>query len=286
MKVSVGDARLFVDVDGAGLVPEGASMRQRPTVILLHTGPGADHSLYKDHIGPGLVDLAQVVYVDIRGAGRSDPSAPERWTLEQWAADVAALCDALEIERPVLLGTAFGAYLSVLVAARHPELVAKLVLVSAVARYSHTRSITVFDRLGGPEAGEIAARYFHDPGEATFQDFLRVCVPLYTRTPPSPDVIARTQINIELGAHWDRGEARTFDLRGDAARVRCPTLVLAGDDDPATPLDGARELVDCLPAELVRFEHFPEAGHGVFRDAPRAIDTVREFLLQSFEPLE
>jgi pimeloyl-ACP methyl ester carboxylesterase len=274
----VGDASLFVDVDGPGLVPEGPSMRARPTVVLLHTGPGADHSLYKDHIGPGLVDLAQVVYFDVRGAGRSDASTPDRWNLDTWAADVAALCKELEIAHPALLGTAFGAYTATLVAARHPELVSRLVLVSAVARFSHTRSITVFDRLGGPEAGEIASRWFHDPSEATFADFLRVCVPLYTRTPVSPDVIARTQINIALAAHWDSGEGRTFDLRAEAARVRCPTLVLAGDDDPSTTLAGAQELVECLPEGLVRFEHFPEAGHGVFRDAPRAIDTVRDFL--------
>jgi pimeloyl-ACP methyl ester carboxylesterase len=286
VKISVGDTRLFFDVDGAGLVPAGAAMRERPVVVLIHTGPGADHSLYKDHVGPALTDIAQVVYVDVRGAGRSDFSSPEAWNLDTWAGDVSALCEALELERPVLLGTAFGAYVALLVAARNPELVSRLVLVSAVARYSHTRSITVFDRLGGPEAGEIAARYFHDPGEETFADFLRVCVPLYTRTRLSPDVIARTEINIELAAHWDSGEGWRFDLRDEAARVRCPTLVLAGEDDPSTTLAGATELVDCLSGALVRFEHFPNVGHGVFRDAPAAIELVREFLLAPVETAE
>ena len=284
MKVDVdGGTRLFVDVDGAGLVPEGPSMLERPTVLLLHTGPGADHSLYKEHIGPSLAEVAQVVYVDVRGAGRSDPSTPDDWTLSTWAEDVAGLCEALEIERPVLLGTAFGAYVAIHVAACHPELPSRLVLVSAVARYSHTRSITVFDRLGGPEAGEIAARYFADPGDATFADFLRVCIPLYTRSPPHPDVLARTEMNIRLGAHWDAGEGRRFDLREEAARIRCPTLILAGDDDPATTLAGAQELVDCLPADTVRFEHFPEVGHGVFRDHPAAMELVREFVLRPAE---
>jgi pimeloyl-ACP methyl ester carboxylesterase len=283
VKVEVGDTRLFFDVDGAGLVPQGPSMHERPTVVLLHTGPGADHSLYKDHVGPVLADVAQVVYLDVRGAGRSDFSSRERWNLETWSADVPAFCSAVEIERPILLGTAFGAYVALLVAARHPELVSKLVLVSAVARYSHTRSITLFDRLGGPEAGEIAARYFANPGSETFPDFLRVCIPLYTRKRLPAETVARTEINIELGAHWEAGEGRTFDLRQDASRVRCPTLLLAGADDPSTTLAGARELVAAMPPGLVRFEHYANTGHGVFRDAPHAMETVREFVLAPVE---
>ena len=60
-------------------------------------------------------------------------------------------------------------------ASQRPDLVDRLVLVSTVARYSHTRSIAEFDRLGGPEAGEVAARYYADPTELNFAEFMRVC---------------------------------------------------------------------------------------------------------------
>ena len=86
-------------------MPDGPWMRDRPTVVLLHTGPGADHSLYKEHIGPALTDVAQVVYLDLRGTGRSDWSSPEHWTVDTWVDDLEAFFDALEIDRPVLLGT-------------------------------------------------------------------------------------------------------------------------------------------------------------------------------------
>jgi proline iminopeptidase len=278
MRVAVDDIRLFFDVDGAKLVPEGAWMRERPTVILIHTGPGADHSSYKDHVGPALAESAQVVYLDVRGAGRSDRSTPEHWRLDRWADDLVEFCAALEIVRPVVLGTAFGAFCAVRATSRHPGFASGLVLVSAVARYSHTRSVTVFDRLGGPAAGEVAARYFADPSEATFAEFLRVCVPLYTRTPLSPDVVARMEMNIELGAHFDAFESRSFDLREEASAIEVPTLVLAGEDDPTTTISGARELVAAMPAGVVRFEAFADAGHGVFRDRPEAIELVREFV--------
>jgi hypothetical protein len=42
--VRVGDVRLFFDVDGAALVVDGPSMRERPTLVLLSGGPGFDHT--------------------------------------------------------------------------------------------------------------------------------------------------------------------------------------------------------------------------------------------------
>jgi proline iminopeptidase len=36
--------RLFVDVEGFGLVPDGPTLREKPTLLLLHGGPGFDHS--------------------------------------------------------------------------------------------------------------------------------------------------------------------------------------------------------------------------------------------------
>jgi pimeloyl-ACP methyl ester carboxylesterase len=279
VKVAVRGVDLFFDVDGVKVSPDGPWMRERPTVIMLHTGPGADHSLYKEHIGPALTDIAQVVYLDLRGAGRSDWSSPEHWTIDTWVEDLEAFCEALEIERPVLLGTSTGGVLALVHAGRHPDRVERLVLVSTVARYVHTRSIAEFDRIAGPEAGEVAARYFADPTEAHFAEFLRVCVPLYTRKPVSPDTVARMEMNMALIAHWDRTGARTFDVREEAAGIRCPTLVLAGDDDPSTTISGVDELVEALPRGLVRYEHFADTGHGVFRDRPEAIELVREFLV-------
>jgi pimeloyl-ACP methyl ester carboxylesterase len=281
VKAHTNGVDLFFDVEGTQLVADGPWMRERPTVILLPTGPGLDHSLYKEHVGPMLAEDAQVVYVDQRGSGRSDWSSQEHWTLETWVEDLAGLCDALELEQPLLLGTGVGGMVAMLYAARYPDRVSRLVLVSTVARYVHTRVIAEFDRLGGPAAGEVAARYFADPTEASFAEYMRVCVPLYTRKPLPPDVVARIAMNTAQAASWDRSGERDFDLREDAANVRCPTLVLAGADDPGAAIAGVEELVEALPRELVRYERFADVGHGVFRDRPEAMSIVREFLFAS-----
>ena len=75
MRVQVGDVRLFFDVEGAKLRPDGATMREVPTVLLLHGGPGFDHSNYKPDFSR-LAEIAQVVYLDHRGNGRSDHGDP------------------------------------------------------------------------------------------------------------------------------------------------------------------------------------------------------------------
>ena len=86
------DIRLFVDIEGPGWVPDGPALREKPTLILLHGGPGFDHSSFKP-LFSRLADVAQIVYVDHRGHGRSSRCPPEDWTLDTFADDVVRLCD-------------------------------------------------------------------------------------------------------------------------------------------------------------------------------------------------
>src|SRR5262249_55643932 len=107
MYVDVNGIRLFFDVERASLVPDGPAMREKPTLLLLHGGPGLDHSVYKPVVS-ALSDVAQVVYLDHRGNGRSDAGSRERWTLSQWADDVQAFCEVLGIVGPIVYGASFG----------------------------------------------------------------------------------------------------------------------------------------------------------------------------------
>jgi len=93
VRLLVNGVRLFFDVEGAKLVPDGSAMREKPTLLLLHGGPGFDHSTFKP-LYSALTDVAQVVYLDHRGNGRSDAGPKEGWNLVQWGDDVAAFCDA------------------------------------------------------------------------------------------------------------------------------------------------------------------------------------------------
>jgi proline iminopeptidase len=284
MRVLVNGVRLFFDVEGAGLVPGGGAMREKPTLVLLHGGPGMDHSFYKPWFSQ-LADIAQVIFLDHRGNGRSDASAPEHWNLAQWADDLRAFCDALGISRPIVSGTSFGGMVALAYATRHPDHPAKLILISTEAKgWSHpAQRVAVFERLGGPAAGALARRRFIEgqTDAAMLEAWLRVAFPHYTRRPLEPDVLARTIRRPEV-THWFNrpdGEGRSFDLFEQLGRIRCPTLVLGGEDDPMIPIESQADIAAALPPHLVRFERFADCGHGVVGDAPdQALAVLRDFI--------
>jgi len=284
MHVVVNGVRLFFDVEGASLVPDGPTMREKPTLVLLHGGPGFDHSIYKPGFST-LADVAQVVFLDHRGNGRSDPGPRDRWTLAQWADDVRAFCEALGIARPIVYGASFGGTVALAYATRHPAHPAKLVLVSteAAGRTHLDRRVALFERFGGPEVGALARRRFVDDqtDASTLEDWLRLAFPLYTRTPRNPDVARRAVRHAEVLRWFTRpgGEGHTFNLLPALSRVQCPTLVLGGEEDPMTPIECQADIAAALPAHLVRFERFAGCGHAVVPDAPeRAMAVIRAFI--------
>lgn len=284
MYVTVNGARLFFDVEGAGLVADGPSMRQKPTLLLLHGGPGYDHSVYKPDFSP-LADIAQLVYLDHRGNGRSDAGTPDQWNLAQWGDDVRAFCEALGIEKPIVLGISFGGMVALAYATRHPDHPARLILGSTeAAGWSHReRRVELFGRFGGPELAALARRRFieGDTSPEVMEQWRLRAMPLYLRRPADPDAAARAVRRPDV-LHWFNrpdGEGRSFDLRPTLPRIACPTLVFGGEDDPMTPIESQEEIAALLPPALVRFERFPGCGHGVVHDNPQgALDLIRAFV--------
>src|SRR6476659_8967085 len=132
MEVNVKGRRLWFDVDGPALVPDGATMQERPTVVLLHGGPGSfDHSYLKPDFARR-AGAAQVVYLDLPGHGRSEWGEPADWSFELCADAMRDFCDVLAIERPVVLGHSLGGMVALVYAARHTDHPRALVLSSTM----------------------------------------------------------------------------------------------------------------------------------------------------------
>ena len=281
MYVTVNGARLYVDVEGAGLVPDGPRMRQKPTLLMLHGGPGFDHTMYKPAFS-ALTDIAQVIYYDHRGQGRSG-GEPGSWTLAQWGDDVKGLCDVLGITKPIVFGGSFGGFVAQAYATRHPEQPAKLILASTCARVVYDDIIAAFGEIGGPAARDAAQAYWLDPTLERRLKYLEICLPYYnTRAASDPDALKRAILKHEVGLFFNgpKNEQGRMDFRANLARVQCPVLVMAGDRDPIMPMSLTETLVSSLPPHLVRFERFENCGHGVQRDDPeRAFSVIREFIL-------
>ncbi len=286
MDVLVNGVRLFFDVEGAKLVPDGPAMREKPTLLLLHGGPGFDHSIYKPAYS-GLADVAQIIYLDHRGNGRSEDGPCETWNLAQWGDDVRAFCDVLGIANPIVLGASFGGMVALAYATRHPAHPSKLVLISTeAAGGSHRdRRVALFERFGGPEVGALARRRFLEVGgqadQAALDAWRSLAMPLYTRSPRDPDM-ARRAVNRSEVLHWftrPGGESHSFNMFADLGSIRCPTLLLGGEDDPMLPIECQADIAAALPSHLVQFERFSDCRHAVVPDAPeRAMAVIRDFI--------
>jgi len=286
MHVSVNGVRLFFDIEGSKFVPDGPLMREKPTLLMLHGGPGSDHSIYRPAYS-ALADMAQIIYLDHRGNGRSEDGPREKWNLAQWGDDIRAFCDALGIVNPIVLGASFGGMVALAYATRHPAHPSKLILISTAASGAEhlNRRIELFERLGGPEVGALARRHFLEvgghTGQASLDAWRRLAMPHYFRKPRDPDKARRGVGRPDVLFWFTRpdGESHTFNLFPDLHRIQCRTLVLGGEDDPMHPIESQADIAAALPPHLVQFERFTNCGHAVVPDAPeRAMPVIREFI--------
>jgi len=278
VKIAVNGTRLWFDVDGPALVPEGDRMSERPTLILLHGGPGGfDHSYLRPHFSP-IADLAQIISLDLRDHGRSARHDPEAWNFETCADDVRAFCEALGIHRPLVLGHSMGGFVALLYGARHPGHAGGLILQSTVARFDLDRLTEGVRRMAGDEVAAIARRDYGGE-DVSAEEWARVWLAF---GPHVPDAAAMGRIvrNPDVN-RYGLSLLRTFDASAELARITSPTLVCVGDLDPVTPVPASEEIVAGLRNAPVRLEVLAGAGHFPWLDAGDAYRSlIAEFIAE------
>lgn len=272
MRTSVNGTELYFDVDGPELAIEDGALYRRPTIVVLHGGPGFDQGYLRPGLRP-LTENAQVVFVDLRGQGRSAQAAVEACTLEQMADDVAALCRQLGIERPTVFGHSAGGFVALQLALRHPDLPAGLILCDSaptLALIPDDDPPPSLAERAGPQAVAAAERLFAgDFSTATLQTFQRLVVPHYA-APTHSDVpgqlMSLSTLSPEIAAHFFSELAARYDLRERLREIAVPTLVIVGRYDWVCPPAASRAIADAIPR--ARLLELPDAGHFGFTETP------------------
>jgi pimeloyl-ACP methyl ester carboxylesterase len=267
--------------------------RGGPPLLFLH-GFGHSARIWQPFALP-LARCYRSLALDQRGHGDSDRDPEYRYHHAAIARDLEVVLDHLEIESVVLVSHSMGGYASLRFAARHPQRVAKLVLVDAGPELSASSRAT------RGEAREPRNLDFAGP-----DDYTRILARLYPR--------ARVQALAELAPHWLRQRAdgrfepkldpaflrpksaadpdnrRKFDrqawARQEEARlwdclsqVSCPTLVVRGALSPYLSQATVARMVDeVLPDG--RSITVPDAGHVIMLENPEALnEALSAFLL-------
>lgn len=278
MFIDVTGASLFFDVVGARLMPEGDALAERQTLLVLHGGPGYDHTTLRPYLDR-FADRYQVIYLDHRGCGRSH-APQDTWHLDQWADDIAEFCTSLSITRPLVFGQSFGGMVAMHYAARHPDGPERLILSSTAAKFLLDDTVAYTTKLGGTEAGQVARGFFSDPSIEGYARYSEICLPLYNQSPADAGAAYRNWAiqRPEVTVHFFRNEMMEMDLRPRLAAITCPTLVLGGAEDPVTPVRCSRDIAAAIGANA-RLEILAGCGHGVHRDKPEAAEVLmRAFL--------
>jgi len=282
MYAKIGPSEIYFDVDGMGLVPDEDRMVERPVLFLLHGGPGSDHSGFKPQMSE-LRDVAQLVYFDHRGSGRSKPADPETYTLDQNIDDVDALREYLGLDRISILGSSYGGMVAQGYAIRYADRVANLILVATAPSYRFMDDARRLVRERGSDDQIRVCQWLWDgafSSQEQLDEYYKLIGPMYSVAFDAEKFAQGCRRGISNFEQLNRGFAgflRTFDFTDELPGITCPTLVMGGAHDWICPPDHARFIAEKIPRAQLKI--FDRSAHFIAQDEPEAFfAAVRGFL--------
>jgi 3-oxoadipate enol-lactonase len=261
MEMIVNDVRLNYDDRGAG-----------EAVLLVHGFP-LDRSIWDAQVEV-LAETHRVITPDLRGFGESESGDgdPESMSLDVYAADLAAMLDALNVETVTLGGLSMGGYIAFAFLRAYAPRVSRLLLLDTKATpdtdEGRAGRFALMERVranGAKAAVEAMLPRMFKAAEAARPA-------LWERTRVMMEGASPRGIRGALQALADRP-----DSTPDLARIRVPTLIVVGDADVLTPpSDAAAMHRSIAKSELVTI---PACGHLSTLEQPDVVNhALKSFL--------
>ena len=259
-------------------------------LLCLHGGPGMAH----DYINT-LADLADermVVFYDQLGCGRSErPEDPSLWTMERSVTEVAAVREALGLERMHLFGNSWGGWLAAQYTLdRQPSLEGLIISSSPPSVQRAVREMSELRRQLPPDVQDALA-YHEARGTFDCMEYTAAVMVFYKRhlcrVPRWPE-----NVEYSMGPGFGSGPYLTmwgpsefgpvtgnldgWDITARLGEIRVPTLLTVGRHDEMWPSHMADMQAGIPGSELAIFE---ESSHMAFVEQREAyMATVRRFL--------
>ncbi len=254
-------------INGAEIYHE--VLGEGPAVLVLHGGPGMDHTYFRPDFDR-LAERHRLVYLDHRLQGRSGRAPIDTLTIEQSADDAAALLDRLGIDRAVIAGHSYGGFIAQELALRHPDRLAALLLISTTPGQIGETDDPDADQGPRPPQGFIDAISTAPTTDAEYEAMAPTVLSYYFHR-----------------LSWDEAAPAFADMRYDAEafvrgmsvlrgwssvdrldQIAVPTLVLVGRHDvPTSWPQSVRIARRIARSELVILE---DSGHFPWMEEPDA----------------
>ncbi|CAM3440479.1 alpha/beta fold hydrolase [Deinococcus saxicola] len=271
--LTIRDTRLFARIVGPA---------DQPPLICLHGGPGLDHTEFADYLDP-LSDTVRLVLIDQRAQGRSERNAPpETWTLEQMAADVSAVAEALGAEKYAVFGHSYGAFVALQHAVTHTDAAATIAccgvgssrwLADVPAKLETFEPLDLREQVRRSWADEVNVHT-----EADFARLMHEQMPWHFSDPLDPRIADFNARVDAMNPRYAPDVLRQFSAAGyggieiedELGGVSQPLLVLGGRHDRTCPPEAGELIAARTPN--VELHIFEESGHMPF------VEQSQEFL--------
>lgn len=255
--------------DGTTLVAHDAG--SGTTLLFVHGFP-LDHTQWNAQL-PVFGQTHRVLAPDLRGFGGSE-ATPGVATMEQFADDLAALLDALQIGEPVVVcGLSMGGYIAFQFARKYASRLKALVLCD-------TRAVA--DTTDGAETRRKMADEVEVSGTAKVADAMLPKLLAPDTKNRHPEIVEAVRAMVAAArpagvAAAQRGMAARPDSSELLPRINVPTLVVVGEHDAISTVDEMRRIAEAIPR--AKFHVVSAAGHLSPLENPTAFnDALRNFL--------
>ncbi|MGG3470549.1 alpha/beta hydrolase [Neobacillus pocheonensis] len=273
---------MLTTINGCEIYYEVHGKEDGEAIFFIHGGPGMGDCRGDISAFSSLADEYKLVFLDMRGSGRSEDKPP--YTHEQWTADIDELRKQLGLDKIKMLGGSYGGFLTLEYAIRYPENLTHVILRDTAPSSNYNDlstekalnsnlpgiNVDMLDRLFG---GQVRSN-------EEFKEMFGAIQPLYTVE--WDEEKAKQRLN-SIFFHYEThnyafsANQPAYNLTNKLKNIPVPVLVTVGKHDWITPVVASEDIAREVPnSTLVIFENSGHSPH--LEENEKYVKLVREFI--------
>lgn len=281
-----------IQIQSGTIEHQGASIYYRSIgkgepILLLHGGPGMDHSYFLPHMDE-LADTYQLIYFDQRAAGKSSYDLDSsQMSMEIMVEDIEAIRQHFSLDKINLMGHSWGGLLAMWYAKTYPDKLKRLMLINTIAAnkaYDATAAENLQKRRSEEDAAALQALMQSEAFKNQEEEaFLKVFKLNFAPSFFHREYLDSLQLTFPDNYRERQGklmhllpDLQAYDLYEELANIKAPSLLLHGEVD-ATPLAAIERIAEQIEGSQI--EVLAKCGHFPFIEAKAAFrKKIDEFI--------
>ena len=239
-------------------------------LLVIHGGPGFNHSYFKPHLKP-LENNFKVVYYDQRACGKSSIPASDSISLKFLVDDIEAIRKVLKTEKINILAHSWGVVLAIRYALQYPGRINKLILSDPVmlSREYDQEAAALVQKNSTKEDSVARAKILSD-GNLDTKDYEELFLLSFKPSAYNRDNVAKINLNLPdnfgvannaLFTGLMKDPSMNANLYDSLSSLKFPVIIIHGQAD-VIPLSSIKRLKEKLPK--AKIEVFKQSGHFPF----------------------